>query len=50
MSAQKSVRQSVSLPLQIARKVREFAQSRRTSANRILLDRIERGIESEKSE
>ena len=47
---QKRVRKSVSLPLRVARKVHELAKSRRTSASRILLDLIERGIESRESE
>jgi hypothetical protein len=48
--AQKSVRQSVSLPARLARDVRAIARSRKTSANRVLVDLIEAGLESQEAE
>ena len=44
----KTVRQSVSLPAKIATQVRTMAKTRRLSANRMLLELIENGIEAEK--
>jgi hypothetical protein len=44
-TAEKVVRQSVSLPGRVARRVRAIAKARRTSANRVLVDLIETGIE-----
>jgi hypothetical protein len=44
----KIVRQSVSLPTKIATQVRSMAKTRRLSANRMLLELIENGIEAEK--
>ncbi|MGA2630052.1 MAG: hypothetical protein ABSG54_07520 [Terriglobia bacterium] len=49
-SAKKSLRQSVSLPTQLARRVKSLARTRRTSASRILVDLIETGLESERRE
>jgi hypothetical protein len=46
--ANKTVRQSVSLPASVAAQVRTMAKSRRLSANRVLVDLIENGIEAEK--
>jgi len=46
----KSVRQSVSIPTGIARRVRALAKSRKTSANRVLVDLIEVGLESKEAE
>ncbi|HEX4808891.1 MAG TPA: hypothetical protein VH325_08175 [Bryobacteraceae bacterium] len=49
MSASKrGVRQSVSLPAKLAAQVRIMAKTRRLSANRMLLELIENGIEAEK--
>ena len=48
--ADKLVRQSVSLPGRIARNVRALAKSRKTSANRVLLDLIETGLLSKQAE
>ena len=50
MAKDQTVRQSVSLPARVARKVRDLARSRGTSGNRVLLDLIERGIESQERE
>ena len=47
---QKSIRQSVSLPPGIARNVRAIARARKTSANRVLVDLIEAGLESKEAE
>jgi hypothetical protein len=44
----KAVRQSVSLPAKIATQVRTMARIRRLSANRMLVELIENGIEAEK--
>ena len=46
--AAKTVRQSVSLPANTAAQVRGIAKSRRLSANRMLVELIENGIEAEK--
>ena len=48
MSATKPVRQSVSLPATVATQVRKLAKTRRLSANRMLVELIENGIEAEK--
>ena len=48
-SATKTVRQSVSLPANIAAKVRTLAKTRRLSTNRMLVELIENGIEADKS-
>jgi hypothetical protein len=47
-AANKTVRQSVSLPANIAAKVRNLAKTRRLSSNRMLVELIENGIEAEK--
>ena len=47
-AANETVRQSVSLPLNIATQVRRMAKTRRLSANRMLVELIENGIETEK--
>jgi hypothetical protein len=44
----KTVRQSVSLPANVAAQVRRLAKTRRLSANRMLVELIENGIEAEK--
>ncbi len=45
---EKLVRQSVSLPARLAKQVASIARSRKLSKNRVLLELIENGIESEK--
>ena len=45
-----SVRQSVSIPTGIARRVRALAKTRKTSANRVLVDLIEAGLQSKEAE
>ncbi len=47
-TANRAVRQSVSLPATIAAQVRTMARTRRLSANRMLVELIENGIEAEK--
>jgi predicted DNA-binding protein len=47
---EKRVRQSVSLPARLARRVRNLAENRKTSTNRVLVELIETGIESKESE
>ena len=47
-TANKTVRQSVSLTASVAAQVRTMAKSRRLSANRMLGELIENGIEAEK--
>jgi hypothetical protein len=44
------VRQSVSLPSSIARRVRVMAQAKKTSANRVLVELIESGLQSRATE
>jgi hypothetical protein len=46
----KAVRQSVSLPGRIARRVRALAKKEKASANRVLVDLIEAGLESKEAE
>ena len=46
--ANKTVRQSVSLPANVAVQVRNLAKTRRLSSNRMLVELIENGIEAEK--
>ena len=47
---ERPVRQSVSLPPRIARRVKSLAKSGRTSANRILVELIESGLEVREQE
>lgn len=47
---ERSVRQSVSIPSGIARRVRALAKTRKTSANRVLVDLIEAGLQSKEAE
>jgi len=44
------VRQSVSLPPAVARRVQALAKRRRTSANRVIVDLIEDGLEAKERE
>jgi len=48
--SQRSVRQSVSLPSALARRVQAIAKRRRTSANRVLVDLIESGLDAKEQE
>ncbi len=47
-SANKTVRQSVSLPANVAAQVRRMARGRRLSANRMLVELVENGIDAER--
>jgi hypothetical protein len=47
-TSNKVIRQSVSLPSEVAAQVRAMARIRRLSANRMLVELIEHGIEAEK--
>ena len=49
-TAEKPVRQSVSLPPSTARRVKSLAKSSHTSANRILVELIETGLEAREQE
>jgi len=48
--AEKAVRQSVSLPSPMARRVRALAKRQNTSANRVLVDLIEAGLDAREKE
>ncbi len=48
--ANKPFRQSVSLPARVAKRIKSLAKVRRTSANRIVVDLIESGIEAKERE
>ena len=48
--SQRSVRQSVSLPSAVARRVQALAKRRGTSANRVLVDLIESGLDAKERE
>ena len=45
---EKAVRQSVTLPANVATQIRSMAKRRRLSANRILVELVEEGIEAQK--
>jgi len=47
---EKVVRQSISLPSGIARRVKSLAKRERTSANRVIVDLIETGLETRERE
>ena len=47
---EKPVRQSISLPPSIARRVRTLANKNRTSTNRVLIELIESGLEAQERE
>ena len=46
----KPVRQSVSLPPELARRVKALAKTKRTSASRVVVDLIEAGLEAQEHE
>lgn len=48
--SERVVRQSISLPSSIARRVKTLAKRERTSANRVLLNLIETGLEARERE
>jgi hypothetical protein len=45
-----TIRQSISMPARMAKRVRAIAKARKTSANRVLVDLIEAGLESKEAE
>ncbi len=45
-----TVRQSISLPGRVARRVKTMAQKRRTSSNKVLVDLIETGLAARENE
>jgi predicted DNA-binding ribbon-helix-helix protein len=45
---EKAVRQSVTLPAKMATQIRSMAKRRRLSANRMLVELVEEGIEAQK--
>lgn len=47
---EKTVRQSISLPPRVAKKVKALAKSKNTSSNRVIVDLIEAGLESKEDE
>ncbi len=49
-TAEKSVRQSVSLPTRVAKQVKALAKTEKTSASRVLVDLIEAGLASKEAE
>jgi predicted DNA-binding protein len=49
-TAEKPVRQSVSLPPRVARRVKSLAKTSRTSANRVLVELIEAGLDARERE
>jgi len=46
----KGLRQSVSLPARLAKRVKSLAKAQRTSASRVMVDLIESGIEAKEQE
>jgi len=46
----RSVRQSLSLPPAVARRIQALAKRRRTSANRVMVDLIESGLDAKERE
>ena len=49
-NSRKSVRQSVSLPMSTATRIRSLAQKRKASANRVMVELIEAGLRSKEAE
>ena len=47
---QKVVRQSVSLPSSVAKRVKALAKTRKLSSNRILVELVETGLQSKEDE
>jgi hypothetical protein len=48
MKSHGTVRQSVTLPTKVAGQIRSMAKKRRLSANRVLVELVEEGIEARK--
>jgi metal-responsive CopG/Arc/MetJ family transcriptional regulator len=49
-AVEKTVRQSVSLPSPLAKRVKALAKSQKVSSNRILVDLVETGLRSKEEE
>ena len=49
-TTEKPVRQSVSLPPKVARKVRSLAKAQRTSASKVLVELVESGLAAREAE
>ena len=49
-SVHSSVRQSVSLPARIAKRVLALAENKKTSASRVLVDLIETGLQAKEAQ
>jgi predicted DNA-binding protein len=49
-NVEKPTRQSISLPPRVARRVKSLAKTSRTSANKIIVDLIESGLEAKEQE
>ncbi len=49
-NVEKPIRQSISLPPRVARRVKALAKTKKTSANRIVVDLIEAGLEGQQQE
>ncbi|MGB6897621.1 MAG: hypothetical protein WBE12_03455 [Candidatus Acidiferrum sp.] len=49
-NTEKAVRQSVSIPARIAKRVKALARTEKTSASRVLVDLIETGLASKEAE
>jgi len=47
---EKPIRQSVSLPPRVARRVKALARTQKTSANRVVVDLIQAGLEAQERE
>ena len=50
MASESTIRQSISLPSAVARRVRVLAKRERTSANRVIVELIESGLETRERE
>lgn len=50
MQIDRPVRQSVSLPSPVARRVRALAKTKKTSASRVILGLIESGLQAQEAE
>ena len=49
-NAERSVRQSVSLPARVARRVKSLAQTSKTSTSRVIVALIESGLDAKEQE
>jgi len=49
-TTEKAIRQSVSLPSPLAKRVKALAKSRKVSSNRILIELVETGLRSKEEE